>query len=182
MKKRAYIYVLMVAVSTFIVSCASSGKPTDMAKANEVAALVNQDNYTFMATRAYPMDQTTLNVMSAMRPAGGAFRLLDLSYGYGFKLQPNELNVDLPYFGRVFTPSFDTSKNGLKFNSKNFNITKKQDKKKVSYTIRVNDVQGVQALYMDVYNNGKAFLSVNANDRQPISYDGYIQSTKKDDK
>jgi hypothetical protein len=51
-------------------------KPTDIAKSEEVAKLVNQDSYTFIATRAYPMDQSTINnVMSVMRPAGAAAAL-----------------------------------------------------------------------------------------------------------
>lgn len=179
MKKQVYIYLLAALTVTSVISCAASNKPTDIAKSEEVAKLVNQDSYTFIATRAYPMDQSTINnVMSAMRPAGAAATLFDLSYGYGFKIQPDELSVDLPYFGRIFTPSMDPSRNGLKFSSKKFTIAKKESKKKISYTINVNDVQNIQTLYIDVYNNGRAFLSVNANDRQPISYDGYIKATK----
>ena len=65
-----------------------------------------------------------------MRPAGAAATLFDLNYGYGFKIQPNDLSVDLPYFGRIFTPSMDTSRNGLKFSSKKFTIAKKKVRRK----------------------------------------------------
>ena len=61
-----------------------------------------------------------------MRPATSVATLFDLSYGYGLKIQPNELSVDLPYFGRIFTPSMDPSRNGLKFSSKSLRLLKRK--------------------------------------------------------
>jgi hypothetical protein len=32
---------------------------------------------------------------------------------------------------------------------------------------------------IEVYKNGKAFVSIRSNDRQPISYDGYISKNEE---
>lgn len=55
MKKQVYIYLLAALTVISVISCAASNKPTDIAKSEEVAKLVNQDSYTFIATRAYPI-------------------------------------------------------------------------------------------------------------------------------
>ncbi|SKC00167.1 protein of unknown function [Soonwooa buanensis] len=43
-------------------------------------------------------------------------------------------------------------------------------------TINVNDQSNTPTFILEVFKNGSAFLSINANDRQPISYDGYISN------
>ena len=75
----------------------------------------------------------------------------------------------------MFSPSFDNEKNSYRFTSKDFNITETMGKKgSMIYTIAPKDLQNVRAIILEVFKNGKAYLNIDGNDRQPISYDGYI--------
>ena len=42
------------------------------------------------------------------------------------------------------------------------------------YTISPKDVDHVRVIYIEVYKNGNAYVSIDSNDRQPISYNGYL--------
>ena len=42
------------------------------------------------------------------------------------------------------------------------------------FRIRPNDVSHINLINIEIYKNGKAFVSIDASDRQPISFDGYI--------
>ena len=69
----------------------------------------------------------------------------------GFE-RKKELDVTLPYFGRMFNPSYDTSKNSYRFTSKDFTLSKILNKKKpLVYTISPKDVDHVRVIYIEVY-------------------------------
>ena len=131
-----------------------------------------------MAERANPTHFDVINVMNSM-PNGNSSRMLDLDYGYTMVLKEKELDVTLPYFGRMFNPSYDTSKNSYRFTSKDFTLSKILNKKgNLVYTISPKDVDHVRVIYIEVYKNGSAYVSIDSNDRQPISYNGYLMKNK----
>jgi hypothetical protein len=169
--KTLCIGLLMGLFIPCITGCSST---VNYAEASKVIDLVEHDNYTFVATKAYPMDQATMNILGSLRPTGSGWGILNLDYVYGFSLEHTLIKVDLPYFGRAFSPTIDPSKNSVKFKSKNISILKKKNKNRYSVTLQIHDVQNIQTMYLDIFNNGKARLSINFTDRQPISYDGYI--------
>ena len=74
----------------------------------------NSNQFTFMATRANPANSDVLNIINSMPNAASA-RMLNLEHGYTLVLKEKELEVTLPYFGRMYTPSYDTSKNSFRF-------------------------------------------------------------------
>jgi hypothetical protein len=143
-----------------------------------VEEIVSGNQFTFMATKAIPANYDVINIMNSM-PNAAASRILDLSYGYTVVLKEKEIEVTLPYFGRTFTPSYDTSKNSFRFTTNNFNLTKNQNKKgNWIFIIAPKDAENVKNIYLEVYKNGNAYISVDANDRQPISYDGYMMKNE----
>ena len=81
--------------------------------------ITTSNQFTFMAERANPTNFDVINIMNSM-PNGNSSRMLDLDYGYTVVLKEKELDVTLPYFGRMFNPSYDTSKNSYRFTSKDF--------------------------------------------------------------
>lgn len=168
MKK--YIPYLAAFILSMITSCASTGSlPKE-----KVTSLLQSKEFTFMAERAIPTNFDVINVMNSL-PANNANRMLNLDYGYTIRLKSSELLVELPYFGRMFNPSYDTSKNSFRFTSKEFTVNQTQGKKgNQIFTILPKDQQEVRRIIMEVYPNGKAYVSIDANDRQAISYDGYI--------
>lgn len=154
----------------FINSCASTGNiPSE-----KVASLLNSGEFTFMAQQANPTNYDVVNVMNSL-PGSSSSRMLNLDYGYTVQIRKTELLVELPYFGRMYTPSYDPSKNSYRFTSKDFTINQQAGKKESSvFTIITKDQPNVRRIIMEVFRNGKAFVSIDSNDRQPISYDGYI--------
>lgn len=177
MKRFGYL-IVCVLLSAMLSSCSSTSGVTSGLSNAEVSQLVESEDFKFVATRAYPLDQTVINVLNHLTPRGQAFRLLDLSQGYGFTMDHNKMDMDIPYFGTRYRADMNPDSNSFKFKSSEVTVTKKIDKKSVTFELKPTDQQNINAMYLQVFPNGRAFLSINANDRQPISYDGYISSVK----
>lgn len=173
MKKLSlYLSALLL---TVMVSC---GPTSGLPKA-QVNALLSSGEFTFMAERANPTNYDVVNVMNSF-PNSSSSRMLTLDYGYTVQIKKSEVKVELPYFGRSFTPSYDTTKSSYRFTSKDFNISQREGKKgSVVYTILPNDQPNVQKITVEVYPQGKAYVAVSSNDRQGISYDGYIMANEQ---
>lgn len=154
----------------FLLSC----KTQNVEKSAAVEALLQKNEFTFMAQHANPSNLDVVNVMNSI-PGGSSARLLNLDSGYTIEIRPDELEVTLPYFGRMYTANMDSSKNSYRFTTKDFTVDKKEGKKGSSvFTIVANDQHNIRTINLEVFANGKAYVSINSNDRQPISYTGFI--------
>lgn len=141
---------------------------------NELEQMLNDKEFTFMARRAYPSTNDVQRVMNGF-PNTSASRMLELDYGYTLVLKNNVLEVNLPYFGRAFRSHYGKSDAGYKFTSKDFEINFHIDKGNKQYiVISPKDVEEITQLSLQIYGNGSAYLVINANDRLPISYNGYL--------
>ena len=101
--------------------------------------------------------------------------MLNLDSGYTIELKKEKVTVTLPYFGRMYISSMSPEKNSYRFTSEKFTVTESRGSKgKSVITIVFGDQHQVQKINMEIFSNGKAYVSVASNDRQPISYDGYI--------
>ncbi len=51
---------------------------------------------------------------------------------------------------------------------------------KRTWTVKIQpkDVNTVEEMYIEIFKNGKAFVSMKSNDRQPITYDGYVSKNE----
>lgn len=169
MKK--FINILSAAMLiVFLNSCASAGAiPSE-----KVATLLQSGEFTFMAEKANPTNYDVVNVMNSL-PTSSSSRMLDLDYGYTIQLKKSELAVELPYFGRMYNPSYDTSKNSYRFTSKDFTVNAQPGKNgSTVYTMLTKDQPNIRRIIMEVFKNGKAYVSIDSNDRATISYNGYI--------
>lgn len=147
----------------------------------KVTQLLSSGEFTFMAQHANPTNAEVTNVLNSL-PNSISARILNLDYGYTLQITKNQLEVNLPYFGRSYTPSYDTTKNSFRFTSKDFRVTQKDGQNgSKNYYFTLDDQNSIRKMNLEVFRNGKAYLSVDASDRQPISYDGYIMenNTKK---
>lgn len=159
----------------FLSSCATQ----NINKSVAVETLLEKGEFTFVAEYANPTNPDVVKVMNSI-PRGSSSRMLNLDSGYTIEIRTNVLKVTLPYFGRMYTEIIEPSKNIYQirtedFTTKDFVINKKDGKKGSSvYTIVANDQQNIRTINMEVFNNGKANIWVDSNDRQSISYDGYI--------
>lgn len=169
MKNLSKIFIAVFTISLAF-SCSTQN---NIAPAN-IASLLQTNQFTFVAERANPSNLDVINVINAL-PNGSSSRLLNLDSGYDIEIKKDELEVNLPYFGRMYQSNMDPNKNSYQFTSKDFSVDKKEGKKGSSvYKIIAKDQQNVTTITMEVFTNGKAYVSLDSNDRQTISYDGYI--------
>jgi len=103
-------------------------------------------------------------------------RMRQLTPEYDVVLRPDTITSFLPYFGRAFTASINSSEGGIKFTATNFDYTVSPKKKnRWEITIKPKDVNDVRELYLTVFDNGRATLQVSSNNRESISFNGFLQ-------
>jgi hypothetical protein len=103
-------------------------------------------------------------------------RIRQLTPEYDLTIRPDTVMAFLPYFGRAFTAPIGTSEGGIKFTSTGFDYSLgKKKKNRWEITIAPKDATDVRKLYLSVYDNGRATLRVISNNRDGISYNGYIK-------
>lgn len=169
MKNLSKIFISVLTM-TLVFSCSTQNK---IAPAN-ITTLLETNQFTFVAEHANPSNLDVVNVMNSI-PGSSSSRLLNLDSGYTVEIRADELEVTLPYFGRMYTANMDSSKNSYRFTTKDFTVDKKEGKKGSSiFTIIANDQQNIRTINMEVFKNGKTYVWIDSNDRQSISYDGYI--------
>lgn len=170
--------ILKIVLALSLVIVTGSCSTQNNIPSEKVNVLLQNQEFTFVAERAVPTNMDVINVMNSL-PNSSSARILNLDYGYTLVIKKEEIVATLPYYGRMFTPSFDMNKNSYRFTSKDFTINKTAGKKGSSiYTISLSDQPNIRKMILEVYGNGKSYLSINSNDRQPISYDGYIMENE----
>jgi hypothetical protein len=110
--------------------------------------------------------QTVLPLVGAMR---------QLTSEYDVKLSGDSLITYLPYFGRAYGPINPGDDGGIKFTSTKFDY-KTKARKKGGWDIMITpkDNRDVRQLNFTISASGYATLQVSSNNRQSISYNGYI--------
>ena len=161
----------------FFQSCASQAS----ADPKTVDALVNSQEFTFHAQRANTSNYDVIRIMNSI-PNSTSTRMLDLNGNYTIEIHQNTMEVTLPFYGRIFSNNTfgNPDGNSFRFTSKDFTISKSQNKKgKWTLKIKPNDTRNIDQINIEIFKTGKAFVSINSNDRQPISYDGYVSKNEE---
>lgn len=157
------VLATLLLVMSFIVLHAQDSTKKKPSKEDVVKDLIQKKEYVFVAQMALPM--------------GGGSRQLT-SY-YDFKVYGDTLKSDLPYFGRSFSAPIDPSKIGINFTTTDFDYAV-ADRKKGGWDITItprNNSDWRQFL-LTVFTNGSASMQASSNNRQPISFNGYIDARK----
>lgn len=174
MKKSALLYPAILGI--FTLSCAT--KP--YVDKETFASLTTDDEFTFLAKRANPMDYASVYKVSSSLPGAIPTRILELDYGYTLTLKKDSLKVNLPYFGRAYNASYGATNVGFSLETTAFTKMKKAGKKgEMLYQFHINDKTNIQQMVLEISPSGKAYLSIQSTDRQPISYDGYVMKNEK---
>lgn len=106
-------------------------------------------------------------------------RMIPISYGYGFKLNKDTLNVDLPYFGRAYVAPIDPSQGGIRFTITDFDYQAKEGRKGGwDVIIKPRNHNDVQQMQLSISADGYASLQVTSTNREPIAYRGKINVRK----
>ena len=152
--------ILSLLVTVFLVVTSIKAQELDSAV---VVKAVETKNYIFKAQTASPQR--------------GGFR--QLTSEYDFVVRPDTLVSYLPYYGRSFSAPINTNDAGLQFTSMSYEYSVKNKKKnRWDITIKPKDITRIRDLNLTVFDNGRASLRVNSNDREAITFDGYLKVNK----
>jgi len=147
----------------FIVSFTSAAIHAQKLDKAEVQNLINSKNFVFKAQTVLPMT--------------GASR--QLTSEYDVRLLGDSIVTYLPYFGRAYSVAYGEP-GGIHFTSTKFDYKTEQRKKGGwDITIKPGDARDIQQLNFTISENGYATLQVTSNNRQPISFNGYVVERKR---
>lgn len=166
MKQSALHLIIMLSVTFGLTACGTARSAAEKeAVANEVNQRINDFDFTFKATYAYPT----------------GFRSIYLSPFYDVKVSPDTVKAYLPYYGRAYVAPMDPSEGGIKFTSTDFDYQVEPGRKKGNWqvNIRTRDTGREVFLFFDIWENGTARLQVTDTNRQPISFQGDIETGKE---
>ena len=139
------------------------GQTTKEEKEATVGAMVEAGSFVF-------------KVQSVSPRRGG---IVQESPGYNVSVSKDTVTCYLPYIGRAYQAGYG-SDNGLKFTSTKFQY-KQESKKKGGWSISIkyDDSRSVRQMTFNVSKDGSTWMSVVCNDRESISYNGYLESKSK---
>jgi hypothetical protein len=135
----------------------------EAAKETSIKNLVDSQRYVFIAQTATPLSGRTRQLTSQ----------------YDLRVKKDTITAFLPYFGRAYTAPIGATEGGIKFNSKDFQYTLKEGTKGGwDVYIQTKDANDTYRLNLSISKSGYATLQVSTNNRQPISFYGYISKLK----
>jgi hypothetical protein len=151
--RSALTVILLLAFATAV---AQDSKKEDKAKV---------ENKTFHFTAEY------------ISPMKGGRRFLTGNY---FLTVTNESVIsELPYVGRMYSPSM-SGDGGIKFTSTDFTVeTKVRKKGGLDITIRTNDTGGNFVFRVTMFEDNTGTMGVTASDRESVTYSGKFSEVKK---
>lgn len=151
---------------SFTANVAVAQQNEKAAKKEAVKKMIDAQDYVFQAQSALPL--------------AGETRFL--SSNYDLKITKNGVDSYLPYFGRVYSAPLNSSEGGIKFKSADFQYTAAV-KKKGGWDIRIKpkDAKDVQELILYVSENGFATLQVISEQKQAITFSGYVEENKREE-
>ncbi|MFI5188205.1 MAG: DUF4251 domain-containing protein [Chitinophagales bacterium] len=110
-------------------------------------------------------------------PLSGPSR--QLSSEYDLNVSENSIVSYLPFFGRAYSLPYNSTEGGFNFTSAKFDYTSNRGKKGGwEINIKPKDVKGFREFNLSISENGYGTLQVMSNNRQPISFTGYVTPVK----
>lgn len=122
-------------------------------------------HFVFVAQTATPM-------------RGGLQQLTSL---FDLRLSNDTVISNLPYFGRAYTAPMNPAQGALTFTATatGYRVkTKKKGAREISITTKA--AGDTQRMLLTVFDNGAASLQVSTNNRDPISFSGYVREASAD--
>lgn len=172
MKTLVKLLIISATISCFLNTAVAqtTKQQKQAAKEATIKKMVDSVHYVFKANYALPM-------------RGGQ---KTLTSDYDLVVKKDTITAYLPYFGRAYTAPNDiyTNEGGIKFKTADFSYDSKPGKKGGwEITIKpkntnISNWRSVQQMYLSISTNGYATLRVISSNRDPISFDGYIESIK----
>ena len=131
------------------------------AKQEAIKEMISSRRYAFAAQSATPMSG----------------QLKQLTSDYSLSIKTDTLEAYLPYYGRAFTATIGSTDGGINFKTSQFEYVVKDTKRGGwDITMKPKDLSDTKQLLLSISANGYATLQVISNDREMISFYGYIRA------
>jgi len=154
---------IAIIISALFISC-SSTKPAVKLNAGDIKDMVNNKNFVFIANRVNPLRG----------------RSRQLTTQYDVRVKNDSLQSFLPYFGRAYQAPMDPSEGGIQFTSTNFSYEVTENKG-WDVIIKPHDYNEVQQFLFKIFENGNATLNVTSTNRDPITFNGYVEKLNNEE-
>ncbi|MFV8340935.1 DUF4251 domain-containing protein [Flavobacterium sp. XS2P39] len=133
-------------------------------KEKKTASLVDSKEFVFIGRTALPQ----------------GFRTIDLTTNSNYvEFTPDKITSEMPFFGRGYSGVAYSGDVGLKFEGNPKEFTVKKGKKNYQIKTVVKGDTDVYTLFLSVFFEGSATLTINSNNRSSISYNGEIRPIEK---
>lgn len=165
MKKLVHLGISLLAFMLLFQGCGTSRSAVEKEQlAAEIADAVNASSFLFKATFAHPT----------------GFRARHLSPYYEVDVSKDTIDVHLPYFGRAYKTPMNPNEGGYRFTSVNFDYIVEPGVRSGNWfvVIKFNDLDRNVSFNFDIWENETARLSIIDTDRQGISFQGNIITSK----
>ena len=135
-------------------------------KQKQTEILVNSKEFIFVARNASPQ----------------GFGSVDLTTNPNYiQFQPDFIKSEMPFFGTAYSGVAYRGDGGLNFEGKPLEYTFKKEKKAYQIKAVVKGQNDVYTMFLSIFFDGSASLSINSNNRSIISYNGEIGPIEKKD-
>jgi hypothetical protein len=163
MKKLAFVMAisfLLLALASNQAQAQDSKEQHENKKQQATTELIESRHYTFIPATVLP----TMGPTKQLTP------------DFELKIRKDTLESYLPYFGKVYMASLDMTRGPLDFKTSLFKYTI-SNRKKGGWDIVIapHNAGDTRELFLTVSPDGYASLQVICNNRDPISFNGYIQ-------
>lgn len=121
------------------------------------------------------VDSKTI-VFEARQASGIRGRMIQLDQGYTLSISPENVEADLPFFGRAYQSTPGMTDGGLKFEFSEFSYSSKARKKGGwDITIEPTETSDIRGIYLTVQKTGNASLRIISSSKEGMSYTGIIK-------
>lgn len=131
-----------------------------MEKQHQIDSLINSKVFVFVATRALPQGGNSIDLTTNSN---------------SLKFHPEKIESYMPFFGRAYSIDYGGN-GGIKFEGKpeEYKVVTKKGGKGFEIYATVSVTRDNYKLTLIVNPDGNAFLTIDSNQRSPISYNGNV--------
>jgi hypothetical protein len=149
---------------SYSISAQVSKQQKDSINEAKVKSWVESQHFQFIARFALPMGRASKSLTSE----------------YSLSVKKEQVVAALPYYGQAYSANIGQGGGGIEFTSSVFDYATASEKKGGwDISIKPKDVkEDVYSLYLHISSTGIASLQVSSNNRQSISFSGFIKSLK----
>ena len=160
--KTIALNAVLTLLAVFIFAACASRQTTagSEAMATEIRHAVQQTDFRFVPRRAQP----------------STFRSVQLTPTFSVNVSPEEVQSDMPFFGRAFRAPLNPTEGPFSFTSNDFTYTIEQGRRAGNWRVQIvfNDM-GRRVIYnFDIWESGLSRLTIIDPERTSISFQGDI--------